>query len=95
MVDKSILKMGLNEWRNQFAVVGQKPYLFYGTVQDNIDLYNEKDDEDIETLEQEYETAQEKKTLTESKPVAANYFSCIAQMPDDSQYYYIVEYRTT
>ena len=42
--------MGLNEWRNQFAVVGQKPYLFYGTVKDNIDLYNEKDDEDIEKL---------------------------------------------
>ena len=50
MGDKSILEMGLNEWRNQFAVVGQKPYLFYGTVKDNIDLYNEKDDEDIEKL---------------------------------------------
>ena len=30
----------------------------------------------------------EKKTLIEAKPVAGNYFSCIAQMPDDSQYYY-------
>ena len=37
-----------------------------------------------------YETAPEKKTLTEAKPVAGNYFSCIAQMPDDSQYYYMI-----
>ena len=40
------------------------------------------------TWEQEYETAPEKKTLTEEKPVAGNPFDCIAQMPDDSQYYY-------
>ena len=50
MGDKSILEIGLNEWRNQFAVVGQKPYLFQGTVKDNIDLYNEKNNEDIEKL---------------------------------------------
>lgn len=50
MGNKSILEIGLNEWRNQFAVVGQKPYLFQGTVKDNIDLYNEKNDEDIEKL---------------------------------------------
>ena len=48
--DKSILEIGLNEWRNQFAVVGQKPYLFQGTVKNNIDLYNEKDDVEIERL---------------------------------------------
>ena len=35
---------------NQFAVVGQKPYLFQGTVKNNIDLYNEKDDVEIERL---------------------------------------------
>lgn len=50
MGDKSILEIGLNEWRNQFAVVGQKPYLFQGTVKNNIDLYNEKDDVEIERL---------------------------------------------
>ncbi len=31
-----------------------------------------------------------KENLTEAKPVAGNYFNCIAQMPDDSQYYYII-----
>ena len=50
---QSILETGLNEWRNQFAVVGQKPYLFQGTLKDNIDLYNEKDDGEIERLAKE------------------------------------------
>ena len=31
-----------------------------------------------------------KENLTEAKPVAGNSFNCIAQMPDDSQYYYII-----
>ncbi len=53
MGNKSILETGLNEWRNQFAVVGQKPYLFQGTLKDNIDLYNEKDDGEIERLAKE------------------------------------------
>ena len=30
--------------------------------------------------------------MTEAKPVAGNFFDCIAQMPDDSQYYYITSY---
>lgn len=47
---KNIFEIGLSEWRNQFAVVGQKPYLFQGTLKDNIDLYNEKEVEEIEKL---------------------------------------------
>lgn len=33
-----------------------------------------------------------KENLTEAKPVAGNSFDCIAQMPDDSQYYYKTSY---
>ena len=47
MGNKTIWEIGLNEWRNQFAVVGQKGYLFQGTIKDNIDLGSEKTDEEI------------------------------------------------
>ena len=47
---KNIFEVGLSEWRNLFALVGQKPYLFQGTLKDNIDLYNEKKEKEIETI---------------------------------------------
>ena len=47
MGNKTIWEIGLNEWRNQFAVVGQKGYLFQGTIKDNIDLGSEKTNEEI------------------------------------------------
>ena len=30
--------------------------------------------------------------FSEAKPVAGNYFNCVAQMPDDSQYYYMISF---
>lgn len=35
---KSMKNIGLEKWRNCFALVSQKPYLFEGTIAENIDL---------------------------------------------------------
>lgn len=84
---KDEIKKTLDELKEDVANGNLDPYN-YGTDDDGNYVYDIY--EDIETWEQEYETAPEKKTLTEAKPVAGNYFSCIAQMPDDSQYYYMI-----
>ena len=82
---KDEIKKTLDELKEDVANGNLDPYN-YGTDDDGNYVYNIY--EDIETWEQEYETAPEKKILTEAKPVAGNSFDCIAQMPDDSQYYY-------
>ena len=82
---KDEIKKTLDELKEDVANGNLDPYN-YGTDEDGnyiYDIYGE-----IEMYEQEYESAPETKTLVEAKPVAGNYFSCIAQMPDDSQYYY-------
>ena len=84
---KDEIKKTLDELKEDVANGNLDPYN-YGTDDDGNYVYDIY--EDIETWEQEYETAPEKKTLTEAKPVAGNYFNCVAQMPDDSQYYYII-----
>lgn len=84
---KDEIKKTLDELKEDVANGNLDPYN-YGTDDDGNYVYDIY--EDIETWEQEYETAPEKKTLTEAKPVAGNYFNCVAQMPDDSQYYTIV-----
>ena len=86
---KDEIKKTLDELKEDVANGNLDPYN-YGTDDDGNYVYDIY--EDIETWEQEYETAPEKKTLTEAKPVAGNFFDCIAQMPDDSQYYYITSY---
>lgn len=82
---KDEIKKTLDELKEDVANGNLDPYN-YGTDDDGNYVYDIY--EDIETWEQEYETAPEKKTLTEAKPVAGNFFDCIAQMPDDSQFYY-------
>ena len=82
---KDEIKKTLDELKEDVATGNLDPYN-YGTDDDGNYVYDIY--EDIETWEQEYETAPEKKTLTEAKPVAGNFFDCIAQMPDDSQFYY-------
>ena len=82
---KDEIKKTLDELKEDVANGNLDPYN-YGTDDDGNYVYDIY--EDIETWEQEYETAPEKKTLTEAKPVAGNFFDCIAQMSDDSQYYY-------
>ena len=74
---KDEIKKTLDELKEDVANGNLDPYN-YGTDDDGNYVYDIY--EDIETWEQEYETAPEKKTLTEAKPVAGNYFSCIAQM---------------
>ena len=86
---KDEIKKTLDELKEDVANGNLDPYN-YGTDDDGNYVYDIY--EDIETWEQEYETAPEKKTLTEAKPVAGNSFDCIAQMPDDSQYYYKTSY---
>ena len=86
---KDEIKKTLDELKEDVANGNLDPYN-YGTDDDGNYVYDIY--EDIETWEQEYETAPEKKTLTEAKPVAGNPFDCIAQMPDDSQYYYKTSY---
>ena len=86
---KDEIKKTLDELKEDVANGNLDPYN-YGTDDDGNYVYDIY--EDIETWEQEYETAPEKKTLTEAKPVAGNYFNCVAQMPDDSQYYYIISF---
>lgn len=86
---KDEIKKTLDELKEDVANGNLDPYN-YGTDDDGNYVYDIY--EDIETWEQEYETAPEKKTLTEAKPVAGNFFDCIAQMPDDSQYYYIISF---
>lgn len=52
MDGKSIREIGLKKWREHFALIGQKPYLFQGTIKSNIDLYDNMTMEQIESFAQ-------------------------------------------
>lgn len=39
--EEDILNVDINSYRNLFAVVNQSPYIFKGSIKDNIDLYND------------------------------------------------------
>lgn len=52
MDGKSIGDVGLKNWRDHFALIGQKPYLFQGTIKSNIDLYDNMTMEQIELFAQ-------------------------------------------
>ena len=41
MGKKDMTEVGLGNWREHFALVGQKTYLFQGTIKNNIDLYDD------------------------------------------------------
>lgn len=41
MGQKDMTEVGLGNWREHFALVGQKTYLFQGTIKNNIDLYDD------------------------------------------------------
>lgn len=51
--EKSLEQIGVTEWRRNFAVVGQKPYLFQGTLKENVDFYDEYSIEYISKLANE------------------------------------------
>lgn len=46
--------MGLSKWRKKFALVSQRPYLFQGTLKDNIDLEGAHTEQEIETIAEHY-----------------------------------------
>lgn len=46
--------LGLSEWRKHFALVSQRPYLFHGTLKDNIDLEGKHTIQEIETVAENY-----------------------------------------
>lgn len=52
MDGKSIRDIGLKKWREHFALIGQKPYLFQGTIKSNIDLYDHMTIEQIKSFAQ-------------------------------------------
>lgn len=51
---KEIGEIGLAEWRNQFALVSQRPYLFEGTVAENIDLSGKVTAKEIEEMAEQF-----------------------------------------
>lgn len=53
MDGKNMKDIGVKSWRDQFALIGQKPYLFQGTIKSNIDLYDSKSMEQIELFARE------------------------------------------
>jgi ATP-binding cassette subfamily B protein len=54
MGGNSMETMGLSEWRKKFALVSQRPYLFQGTLKDNVDLEGVHTEQEIETIAEHY-----------------------------------------
>ena len=52
--NKTINQIGLNKWRENFALVGQFPHLFQGSLKSNIDLYDTLSVRDIERIDKQY-----------------------------------------
>lgn len=92
---KDEIKKTLDELKEDVANGNLDPYN-WGTDEDGNLYYNIYDD--IESWEEQYQSAPETKTLVEGRPVAGsqetengtaeNEFSGVAQMPDGTEYFY-------